>query len=141
MHRKTWAKNRTDYHYKEKSRAPSMQAASEQACRSHAYSFIPAEVSTLIRRKAQGESQNPVASLVQICILGGLWSKLRCKCLHTQCLFPLHWGISTNASLNLNLSLCMSLIVTFHHPKQLVSPGLLFADEGRFPLFLTKSTT
>ena len=70
----------------------------------------------------------------------GLWGKHKCMCLHTQCLFALHWGISANASLNLNpQSLCMSLIVTFHHPLQLVSPGLQF-DEGRFPPFLTKST-
>lgn len=62
----------------------------------------------------------------------GVWGK------HTQFLFPFHWGVSTNASLNLNLSLCRSWVVTLHHPEQLVSPGLEFANERRFPPFLTK---
>lgn len=46
-----------------------LNASCIRACRNHFYSFIAAEVSILIHRKAQGESQNQV-SLVQICILG-----------------------------------------------------------------------
>lgn len=108
-----------------------MQAASEQACRSRFHSSIAAEVSILIHRKAQGESQNQVSSLVQICILGDSGVNT------PQYLFPFPWGISTNVSLNLNLSLWRSSIVTLHHSKQLVSPGLQFANEGRITPFLT----
>lgn len=111
-----------------------MQAASEQACRSHFYSIIAAEVSILIHRKAQGESQNQVSSPVQVCILGDSGVKTH------NASFLFYWGVSTNASLNLNLSLRRSSVVTLPHPKQLASPGLEFANEGRFPPFLTKST-
>lgn len=64
----------------------------------------------------------------------GLWSK------HTRYLFLFHWSLSTNASLNLNLSMCRSSIVTLHHTKQLMSPGLQFTNQGRFPPFPTEST-